>query len=193
MPTRLLLFLVSACLFSLVSAGSIRIAATNNKTESLGRLTTEAILASDSPDVSTDTTLGTATDYDDYTNPELVTDSDNPTDSETSESLGTEATDYSQVSTESSLPDSETIGSSNSDPEDTTSEAGKSENPDCSIPAFLSFPSDIFNVTKNPGFVWIHIIISAYLFIAIAVICDEYFCPSLDVTAQVSSRFSRSQ
>ena len=51
----------------------------------------------------------------------------------------------------------------------------------CTPPAIEDFPPDIFNEKqRQSGAVVIHILISLYLFIALAVVCDKYFVPAVE-------------
>ncbi|XP_076046645.1 putative sodium/potassium/calcium exchanger CG1090 isoform X2 [Oratosquilla oratoria] len=56
----------------------------------------------------------------------------------------------------------------------------RSEN--CTTPAIEQFPPPLMsaNARKNGGLI-VHIIISMYMFVAIAIVCDEYFVPSLEM------------
>lgn len=52
---------------------------------------------------------------------------------------------------------------------------------DCEQAAFLEFPPDLFNqFLRSHGFVTIHILVSCYMFYCLAVVCDNYFLPSLE-------------
>ncbi|CAG0899627.1 unnamed protein product [Darwinula stevensoni] len=57
-----------------------------------------------------------------------------------------------------------------------------SQNSNCTPPAIEEFPGDFLSPSqRNRGGVVIHFLIGIYLFVAIAIVCDEYFVPSLDV------------
>jgi hypothetical protein len=61
---------------------------------------------------------------------------------------------------------------------------------DCEPAAFLEFPPDLFNqFLRSHGFVVIHILVSCYMFYCLAVVCDNYFLPSLE---ECSSRLGLS-
>lgn len=51
----------------------------------------------------------------------------------------------------------------------------------CTLPAIDDFPKDIFsNEERASGYMILHIIGSLYLFLALAVVCDEYFVPAVE-------------
>ncbi|KAL5275048.1 hypothetical protein ACFFRR_001182 [Megaselia abdita] len=51
----------------------------------------------------------------------------------------------------------------------------------CTLPAIDDFPRDIFsNEERTSGYMVLHIIGSLYLFLALAVVCDEYFVPAVE-------------
>ncbi|CAD5117580.1 DgyrCDS6338 [Dimorphilus gyrociliatus] len=53
--------------------------------------------------------------------------------------------------------------------------------PNCTIPAYHEFPTDLFsNEQRSNGAVIIHVFVVVYIFIALAIICDEYFVASLE-------------
>lgn len=52
--------------------------------------------------------------------------------------------------------------------------------PNCTPPAIDDFPRDIFSETeRRNGAVIVHVLISLYLFIALAVVCDKFFVPAV--------------
>ena len=52
---------------------------------------------------------------------------------------------------------------------------------DCEEAAFLEFPPDLFNqFLRSHGFIVVHILVSCYMFYCLAVVCDNYFLPSLE-------------
>lgn len=56
----------------------------------------------------------------------------------------------------------------------------------CENPAYLEFPPDLFGQTlRKYGFVIIHIATVCYMFYCLAVVCDNYFLPSLEECAVV--------
>lgn len=51
----------------------------------------------------------------------------------------------------------------------------------CTEPAYLEFPPDAFNnEQRQHGGLVLHLIMVIYMFIALAIVCDEYFVTSLD-------------
>ena len=53
-----------------------------------------------------------------------------------------------------------------------------------------NFPSDVFTRTQQAnGAVILHIIGIIYMFYALALVCDEFFVPSLDVIAEKVGKF----
>jgi len=61
-----------------------------------------------------------------------------------------------------------------------TEGAGEEEK-NCSEPAYQEFPSDGFtNDQRSGGAIVIHVLISLYMFLGLAIICDDYFVASLE-------------
>ncbi|XP_054712833.1 sodium/potassium/calcium exchanger 4-like [Uloborus diversus] len=57
--------------------------------------------------------------------------------------------------------------------------------PDCIPPAINEFPDDIFTQEqRQSGFVIIHIVATAYLCLVLAIICDQFFVPTLEIIAE---------
>ncbi|CAG0879004.1 unnamed protein product [Darwinula stevensoni] len=57
-----------------------------------------------------------------------------------------------------------------------------SQNSNCTPPAIEEFPPDFLSPSqRSRGGIIIHFLIGIYLFLGIAIACDEYFVPSLDV------------
>lgn len=55
----------------------------------------------------------------------------------------------------------------------------------CTPPAIDDFPADLFTPEqRQSGAVIIHITISLYLFLALAVVCDKYFVPAVEKISQ---------
>lgn len=55
----------------------------------------------------------------------------------------------------------------------------------CTPPAIDDFPGDLFTTEqRQAGAVIIHITISLYLFLALAVVCDKYFVPAVEKISQ---------
>lgn len=51
----------------------------------------------------------------------------------------------------------------------------------CTPPAIEDFPPDLFDEKQRQnGAVVVHVIISLYLFIALAVVCDKFFVPAVE-------------
>lgn len=64
----------------------------------------------------------------------------------------------------------------------------------CTPPAIEDFPPDMFTPQqRQAGAVIVHITISLYLFLALAVVCDKYFVPAVEKISQgISFSFSES-
>ncbi|XP_017785417.1 PREDICTED: sodium/potassium/calcium exchanger 3 [Nicrophorus vespilloides] len=53
--------------------------------------------------------------------------------------------------------------------------------PNCTLPAIDDFPRDLFTeAERQDGAVAIHILVSLYLFVALAVVCDKFFVPAVE-------------
>jgi hypothetical protein len=51
----------------------------------------------------------------------------------------------------------------------------------CTPPAVEQFPKDFFSQQqRRSGAVVLHIILAAYMFLALAIACDDYFVPSCE-------------
>ena len=51
----------------------------------------------------------------------------------------------------------------------------------CTPPAIEDFPHDLFDEKqRQAGAVVVHVIVSLYLFIALAVVCDKFFVPAVE-------------
>ncbi|XP_015720798.1 sodium/potassium/calcium exchanger 4 isoform X2 [Coturnix japonica] len=58
---------------------------------------------------------------------------------------------------------------------------GTHEEKNCTEPAIHEFPDDIFtNKERQQGGVLLHIIAALYMFYALAIVCDDFFVPSLE-------------
>ncbi|XP_056201946.1 ras and Rab interactor 3-like [Falco biarmicus] len=58
---------------------------------------------------------------------------------------------------------------------------GTHEQKNCTEPAINEFPEDIFtNKERQQGGVLLHIIAALYMFYALAIVCDDFFVPSLE-------------
>lgn len=83
------------------------------------------------------------------------------------------------------------IGSSSKGPEPVTLEplinlVPAKKDISCEPPAYLEFPPDIFGqFLRKHGFVLVHLVVVCYMFYCLAVVCDNYFLPSLEQCAQV--------
>jgi len=61
----------------------------------------------------------------------------------------------------------------------------------CTPPAIDDFPKDLFTETqRQDGAVVLHVIVSLYLFFALAVVCDKYFVPAVERICQGTAEFS---
>ncbi|XP_034554826.1 sodium/potassium/calcium exchanger 4 isoform X2 [Notolabrus celidotus] len=57
----------------------------------------------------------------------------------------------------------------------------ETEPKNCSAPAIHEFPHDLFtNQERKGGAVMLHIVATLYMFLALAIVCDEYFVTSLE-------------
>nr|XP_017521845.2 sodium/potassium/calcium exchanger 3 [Manis javanica] len=62
-----------------------------------------------------------------------------------------------------------------------TSEAGLRSSKNCTEPALHEFPNDIFtNEDRRQGAVVLHVLCAMYMFYALAIVCDDFFVPSLE-------------
>jgi len=51
----------------------------------------------------------------------------------------------------------------------------------CTPPGIDDFPADLFTQPqRQQGFVIIHFLVSLYIFVGLAVVCDDYFVPSME-------------
>ncbi|XP_074765345.1 sodium/potassium/calcium exchanger 4 isoform X1 [Athene noctua] len=58
---------------------------------------------------------------------------------------------------------------------------GTHEEKNCTEPAINEFPEDVFtNKERQQGGVLLHIIAALYMFYALAIVCDDFFVPSLE-------------
>ncbi|GBO16259.1 hypothetical protein AVEN_246837-1 [Araneus ventricosus] len=73
-------------------------------------------------------------------------------------------------------------------------EAPKSSSVDaqqCVPPAINEFPEDIFTQEqRQSGFVAIHFVATIYLCLVLAIICDQFFVPTLEIIAECKFRDS---
>ena len=54
-------------------------------------------------------------------------------------------------------------------------------NKSCVPPAILQFPTPVFNKTQRRyGAIIFHILLAIYMFMGLAIVCDDYFVPALD-------------
>ncbi|KAK1170941.1 sodium/potassium/calcium exchanger 3-like [Acipenser oxyrinchus oxyrinchus] len=61
----------------------------------------------------------------------------------------------------------------------------------CTEPALHEFPTDIFSIKeRKEGAVALHVISAMYMFYALAIVCDDYFVPSLE---KISERLQLSE
>ncbi|XP_041721837.1 sodium/potassium/calcium exchanger 4-like [Coregonus clupeaformis] len=57
----------------------------------------------------------------------------------------------------------------------------ETESKNCTEPAIKEFPEDMFsNDERKSGAVLLHIVAALYMFLALAIICDDYFVPALE-------------
>ncbi|XP_068448118.1 sodium/potassium/calcium exchanger 3-like [Clinocottus analis] len=57
----------------------------------------------------------------------------------------------------------------------------KEDSKNCTAPALHEFPTDLFtNKERTEGAVALHVLCTVYMFCALALVCDDYFVPSLE-------------
>ncbi|XP_040189639.1 sodium/potassium/calcium exchanger 4 [Rana temporaria] len=57
----------------------------------------------------------------------------------------------------------------------------RSQEKNCTDPAIIEFPDDLFNIKeRQQGAVLLHIFCALYMFYALAIVCDDFFVPSLE-------------
>ncbi|KAM7367724.1 hypothetical protein PAMP_014004 [Pampus punctatissimus] len=62
----------------------------------------------------------------------------------------------------------------------------ETEQKNCSEPAIHEFPNDLFtNNERKSGAILLHIVAALYMFLALAITCDEYFVTSLEKICEV--------
>ncbi|XP_066090754.1 sodium/potassium/calcium exchanger 3 isoform X1 [Saccopteryx bilineata] len=62
-----------------------------------------------------------------------------------------------------------------------TSEDTRQKSKNCTEPALHEFPNDIFsNEDRRQGAVVLHVLCAMYMFYALAIVCDDFFVPSLE-------------
>ncbi|XP_013873752.1 sodium/potassium/calcium exchanger 3 [Austrofundulus limnaeus] len=60
-------------------------------------------------------------------------------------------------------------------------EEEEEESKNCTTPALHEFPSDLFtNEERTEGAVALHVLCTVYVFCSLALVCDDYFVPSLE-------------
>ncbi|KAK7930710.1 hypothetical protein WMY93_007105 [Mugilogobius chulae] len=66
--------------------------------------------------------------------------------------------------------------------ENTSLDSLEDEEPkNCTAPALHEFPTDLFtNAERAEGAVALHVLCTIYMFCALALVCDDYFVPSLE-------------
>ncbi|KAL3995817.1 inhibin beta B chain [Sarotherodon galilaeus] len=65
--------------------------------------------------------------------------------------------------------------------QDTDNNSSKNTGKNCTPPALQEFPTDLFtNKERTEGAVALHVLCTIYMFCALAVVCDDYFVPSLE-------------
>lgn len=58
--------------------------------------------------------------------------------------------------------------------------AGRNETDNCTPPAIKEFPSDgLTRQQRQSGFIAIHFVIAIYMFLLLAIVCDDYFVPAI--------------
>uniref|UniRef100_A0A9L0T1Q3 Solute carrier family 24 member 3 n=1 Tax=Equus caballus TaxID=9796 RepID=A0A9L0T1Q3_HORSE len=63
----------------------------------------------------------------------------------------------------------------------TSEDAGLRSSKNCTEPALHEFPDDIFtNEDRRQGAVVLHVLCAMYMFYALAIVCDDFFVPSLE-------------
>ena len=56
----------------------------------------------------------------------------------------------------------------------------------CTAPAILEFPPDLFTQDErlNYGAVLVHILASVYIFYGLALVCDNYLVPAIEIVSE---------
>ncbi|CAK7319556.1 Sodium/potassium/calcium exchanger 3 [Vulpes lagopus] len=68
----------------------------------------------------------------------------------------------------------------------TSEDAGPRSSKNCTEPALHEFPNDIFtNEDRRQGAVVLHVLCAMYMFYALAIVCDDFFVPSLEKICEV--------
>uniref|UniRef100_A0A9L0S760 Solute carrier family 24 member 3 n=1 Tax=Equus caballus TaxID=9796 RepID=A0A9L0S760_HORSE len=68
----------------------------------------------------------------------------------------------------------------------TSEDAGLRSSKNCTEPALHEFPDDIFtNEDRRQGAVVLHVLCAMYMFYALAIVCDDFFVPSLEKICEV--------
>jgi hypothetical protein len=51
----------------------------------------------------------------------------------------------------------------------------------CTLPSITEFPPDLFTLAeRREGWLAVHFLASVYVFYVLALVCDEYFVPSIE-------------
>uniref|UniRef100_UPI00398EE0EB sodium/potassium/calcium exchanger 3 isoform X2 n=1 Tax=Pristiophorus japonicus TaxID=55135 RepID=UPI00398EE0EB len=68
----------------------------------------------------------------------------------------------------------------------TVAKATSHQYKNCTEPALREFPDDVFtNEERRQGAIALHLLCTMYMFYALAIVCDDYFVPSLDKICEV--------
>lgn len=61
------------------------------------------------------------------------------------------------------------------------------KNVSCTPPAYMEFPPDLFgNRARSKGAIIVHLAVVLYMFYCLAIVCENYFLPSLEQCCVVS-------
>ncbi|NXO37696.1 NCKX4 protein, partial [Locustella ochotensis] len=87
----------------------------------------------------------------------------------------------SRAGQESAVPDRSIVSAMWRNRRLMASPNGTHEEKNCTEPAINEFPEDIFtNKERQQGGILLHIIAALYMFYALAIVCDDFFVPSLE-------------
>jgi len=62
----------------------------------------------------------------------------------------------------------------------------------CTPPGIDDFPPDLFTQgQRQAGWVVVHFLVSLYIFVGLAVVCDDYFVPSMELISERKDSFTQ--
>jgi sodium/potassium/calcium exchanger 4 len=73
----------------------------------------------------------------------------------------------------------------------TEKEKAERRDTNCTPPAIEQFPEPLMhNTVRKHGGVILHIIVALYMFVGLAIVCDDYFVPALDRLTEGTANFN---